>query len=225
MYGLKQAALLCYKMLTEILNDEEYIKIPSSLELWKHKTKKTLFSLCVDNFSVKYYNIDDLNHLKTTLQSKYVVKTDMGGTNFLNFTLKWNCPQGFVDLSMPGYLENALDKLQYTTQVYPQYSPHQHHPINYSRKKGKRPTATEPDTSPLLSPDKIVYIQQAVGTLLYYARALDNTMLTTLNDIGTQQALPTQKVKQKVQQLLDYANTYKKILLDIRQVIYNYMWT
>ena len=38
-------------------------------------------------------------------------------------------------------------------------------------------------------------------------------MLTALNDIGAQQALPTQKVKQKVQQLLDYANTYQDVFV------------
>jgi hypothetical protein len=142
-----------------------------------------------------------------------VVKTDTSGTKFLGFTLKWNYLSGYVDLSMPGYLQKALDKLQYKLKTYPQYSPHQHHPINYSRQKGERPTATEIDTSPLLPPNEIVYIQQAVGLFLYYGRALDSTMLTALNDIGTQQAFPTTKVKAKVQQLLDYANTYKNVFV------------
>ena len=48
-----------------------------------------------------------------------------------------------------------------------------------------------------------------MGTFLYYTRALESTILTALNDIVSQQALPTVKVKQKIQQLLDYANTYK----------------
>ena len=52
-----------------------------------------------------------------------------------------------------------------------------------------------------------------MGLFLYYGRALDNNMLTTLNDIGTQQAFPTTKLKTKVQQLLDYANTYKDVFV------------
>ena len=38
-------------------------------------------------------------------------------------------------------------------------------------------------------------------------------MLTALNDLGSQQALPTQNVKKKIQQLLDYANTYQIVSL------------
>ena len=36
------------------------------------------------------------------------------------------------------------------------------------------------------------YVQSVTGTFLYYARALDYTMLTALNDIGTTQANPTE---------------------------------
>ena len=95
-------------------------------------------------------------------------------------------------------------------KVFPQYSPHPHIDVNWT-KKGERPYARQEDTTPLLLPKDIKYIQVVVGTFLYYARALDNTMLTALNDIGSQQALPTEKVKGKVQQLLDYANTYQNM--------------
>ena len=45
-------------------------------------------------------------------------------------------------------------------------------------------------------------------SLLYYARALDGAMLTTLNTIGTEKATPTRKKKEKWKRLLDYAATY-----------------
>ena len=38
-------------------------------------------------------------------------------------------------------------------------------------------------------------------------------MLPDLNQIGAQQLQPTQKTKQKVQRLLDYANTHQEISL------------
>ena len=38
-------------------------------------------------------------------------------------------------------------------------------------------------------------------------------MLTALNDIGSQQALPTMNVKKTVQQLLDYANIYPDVFI------------
>ena len=43
---------------------------------------------------------------------------------------------------------------------------------------------------------------------MYYARALDSTMLPALNQIGSQQATPTQNTLKALHQLLDYAYTY-----------------
>ena len=57
------------------------------------------------------------------------------------------------------------------------------------------------------------WIQSAVGSLLYYGRALDNTILPALNTIGTEQALPTATTKKKVQRLLDYVNIYPNAVL------------
>ena len=57
------------------------------------------------------------------------------------------------------------------------------------------------------------YVQTVVGTFLYYARAIDNTMIIGLNYIGTQQAQPTTNVMNKVQQLLDYAHTYSQVYI------------
>ena len=50
-------------------------------------------------------------------------------------------------------------------------------------------------------------IQQIVGTLLYYARAVECTMLPDLNSIADQQAHPTQNTEAAITHLLDYAAT------------------
>ena len=47
-----------------------------------------------------------------------------------------------------------------------------------------------------------------MGSFLYYARAVDNTVITALNNIALMQAAPTQKTKEKVKMLLDYLYTY-----------------
>ena len=64
------------------------------------------------------------------------------------------------------------------------------------------------DTSPFLSPSDTRWAQSIVGTFLYYARALDCTLVTALNDISRQQAQPTENVRKKCQQILDYVATY-----------------
>ena len=52
--------------------------------------------------------------------------------------------------------------------------------------KGERPYAKQPDLTPLLTAKQTIYIQQIVGTFLYYVLVLDNTYLPGLNNIGTQ---------------------------------------
>ena len=173
-----------------------------------HNTRKTIFCLCVDNFGIKYYNCDDIAHLENTSKPQYTAKIDWEGKKFLGFTLDWNYDDGHVTLSMPNYMPHALKKLQYKKNVFPQYSPHEYHAINWT-KKGDTQYARQEDDSPFLSPKETLYVQSVVGTFLYYARAIDSTMLPALNQIGAQKLQPTQKIKEKIQQLLDYANTYQ----------------
>ena len=70
MYGLKQAALLAYNKLVNHLAPFGYHPLPFSLGLWTHETRKTTFCLCVDDFGVKYFSLDDAEHLISALQEK-----------------------------------------------------------------------------------------------------------------------------------------------------------
>ena len=111
---------------------------------------------------------------------------------------------------MPNYIKKALQKFQYTSKKYPQYSPHRHVPIQYG-KKGTQQFATAPDESPLLTPIKTKHIQSTTGSFLYYGRAIDYTILPALNDIASAQAQPTRQTKEKTQQLMDYLHTYPDV--------------
>ena len=60
------------------------------------------------------------------------------------------------------------------------------------------------DKSPFFDKKGIRRIKSIVGSCLYYRRAMDGTILTALNDIGSQQAKPTQNTKVEANWLLDY---------------------
>ena len=47
-----------------------------------------------------------------------------------------------------------------------------------------------------------------IGSLLYYARAVDNKLLTTLSTISSQQVKATEHTARAVHQLLNYVATY-----------------
>jgi hypothetical protein len=56
-------------------------------------------------------------------------------------------------------------------------------------------------------------VQAVVGTLLYYSRAVDPTMLVALNAIATQRASPTEWTMDRVRQLMDYASSQEEAVL------------
>ena len=134
MYGLKQAAILAYEFLSKLLRQADYIPITGALGLWKHKTRPTVLCLCVDDFGVKYYSKNDLQHLHQAISQQYTCKIDEKGNNFLGFTLDWNYDKGYVDVSMPNYVKEALVKLQYKPKQVPQYSPHKYISTNWTCK-------------------------------------------------------------------------------------------
>ncbi len=64
------------------------------------------------------------------------------------------------------------------------------------------------DDSPALDDAGKKRIQQIVGSFLYYARAVDPTILMALSDIACQSAKPTERTKQRIDQFLDYMWTH-----------------
>ncbi len=67
--------------------------------------------------------------------------------------------------------------------------------------------------NPPLSKEDAEYVQAVSGTLLYYGRAVDPTILPALSSIATEQAKPTEKTKETVKQLLDYCATQEEAII------------
>ena len=76
--------------------------------------------------------------------------------------------------------------------------------------------AKEEDTSEPLSKEQTKFIQQVTGTFLYYARAVDHTMLVALSAIAADQASPTENTLEKTLYFLDYAATHPDAILTYR---------
>ena len=91
---------------------------------------------------------------------------------------------------MPEYVRNSLKHLFYKPLILPQYSLHEYARVNWIN-KNERQYAQYPDNIPFLSKEDTTYVQEVVEVFLYYARALDITMLPDSNKIVSQQAQPT----------------------------------
>jgi hypothetical protein len=88
---------------------------------------------------------------------------------------------------MPGYVANVLNKFQHTTPKHPQDTPSNYITPSYG---AKTQYATR-DYTPLLSAKKCTNIQKITGSVLYYAKAVDPTVLMPLDDIATEQTKAT----------------------------------
>jgi hypothetical protein len=60
------------------------------------------------------------------------------------------------------------------------------------------------DDLPKLDKDQITHLQQIIGVFLYYARAINSTILVTLSDLAAQQTQASELTLRKADQLLDY---------------------
>ena len=122
------------------------------------------------------------------LRKWYKVSEDWEGKLYAGITLDWNYDEGCVEISMPGYIKKPLARFKHEAPGRPQHSPHHHNPKNYGS------DAQDPlphDETPRISKPRILRIQQeqVVGAALYYARAIDMTILTALcGSIASEQA-------------------------------------
>ena len=65
----------------------------------------------MDDFGATYFSKEDIQHLHDTLTKEYIYKVDWKGENFLGYTIDCNYEKGYVNISMPDYIRNALKKL------------------------------------------------------------------------------------------------------------------
>ena len=131
---MKQAAIIAYNKLLKTLEPHGYSSCPNTSGIWKHHTLKTKFCLTVDDFSVKYFSKQDANHLLQVLKEHYTVSVDWTGKNYCGLTFNWEYEKGYVDVSMPGYVEKTLKRLQHVKPSSPQYSPHRWTEPSYGSK-------------------------------------------------------------------------------------------
>ena len=74
----------------ERLDKEGYAPVVGTTGIWKHTTRKIVFALCVDDFCVKYFNKEDVEHLTATLSKYYKISTDWEGKTTAESPLDWN---------------------------------------------------------------------------------------------------------------------------------------
>jgi hypothetical protein len=164
----------------------------------------------VDDFGVKYINKTDVNHLIQTLKQDYEIEEAWEGTWYLGITLNWDYKKREVHLSMPDYVEQALARFGH---LIPKILQHQPHKLTVPTYGATIQYAKDEDATKLLLKEEKKYIQQVLGTFLYYGRAVDSTMLTALSSIASTQAKPTKETMENIKLFLDYVASHQDAIL------------
>ena len=114
---------------------------------------------------------------------------------------------------MPGYVRKQLLKYKHVTSSRPQHCPYSPEPKKY----GSEAQAPLPvDTSQPLGEKDIKRVQKIVGSILYYARAVDMTVLMALSTIASEQTKGTEQTMEKALQVLDYLATHPDATIRFR---------
>ena len=126
---------------------------------------------------------------------------DWTGSLYCSIALEWKYDKNYVDISMPGYIKKKLHKYGNTFPKQIQNCPYSPDPITY----GSNAQAPIPVGSSLpLDTKGNKRVQQIIGSILYYARAVDMTVLIALSSITSKQMNATERTMKQYTQILGY---------------------
>jgi hypothetical protein len=210
MYGLPQSGIIAQGLPQERLAKVGYHQSKILLGLRTHKTRKICFTLVVDDFAFKYTKLEDAQHLIDALKKDYTITIDWVATYYIGLPLSgitqkerytFTCP----DTYQKPYYDSTIRNQRRSRTCHT----HALHP-NMELKSN---THQMPTTPPPLNKEATKYIQAVAGTLLYYGRAVNNTVLPALSAIATEQAQPMERTKETLTQLLDYCKTQEEAII------------
>ena len=104
----------------------------------------------------------------------------------------------------PASLKKALHQSQHESPSKPVHSPSKYGPPKYGEGAQVAPVGDPRE----MAKTGILYSQQTCGKSLYYARAVDDTMLHALGELAPQQSKGTGQTIRAMLHPLNYAATY-----------------
>ena len=151
-----------------------------------------------------------LTILSMRLKKYHTISIDWRGGNYCGLTVDSIYDKKCVDVSMPGYTAKALHRFQHPTPKRHQHAPHDLTSPAYGSRF--QYSQTELDL-PTLDPVGMQRFQSISGTLLYYYRSVNPTMLPDLNYISMKQSKPTAHNITKCNLMLDHVATYPDVVI------------
>ncbi len=147
---------------------------------------------------------EDIDHLIDSIKKTYTLTEDWMGNLYCGITLEWDYVNRHVGISMPNYIKKKLQEYGHIIPTRIHSCPYHPEPKKYG---SEAQASLPPDATPRLDKAGIKRVQQIVGSILYYARAVDMTVLMGLSSIAVEQTKATEKTMERRIDLLNYLAT------------------
>jgi hypothetical protein len=140
----------------------------------------------VDDFGIKYLGCKHAEHLVASIK-KYEIPSNLTGNAYCGLKIDWDYNNGTVDLAHAEYL------------------PRTWHPPVYG---ANTQYIDDKEDSPSLSSKEVNLLQEPGGTLIYYAIAVDPTLIMPVNMLASVHTKATSETVDKIIKLLNYCTTH-----------------
>jgi hypothetical protein len=139
---------------------------------------------------------------------------------YCGITLGWNYDKQYVHILMPGYIKKKLQEYGHVVPIKLQSCPYAPEPKQFGV---TAQAPAPPDDKPKLNDAGIKRVKKIVGSILYYARAVNMTVLMALSSIAMKQTKATDRTFERCMQLLDYlaSNNPAKVRFHALDMIMN----
>ncbi len=146
-------------------------------------------------------NQKDIDHLIALIKKTYTLTKDWMGNLYCGIRIDWDYTNCMVNNSMPGYIKKKLQQYSHIANKQVQNCLYTPAPKQFG---SKAQALLLPDSSPKLDKAGIKKMQKIVGIILYYARAINMTVLMALSTIAAKQTIATTRTLERCTQMLDY---------------------
>ena len=90
MYGLSQAGIISQQLIEKQLNKKGYNQSKTTPVFWTQNWCPIYFSLCVDDFGIKYIGKQHAEHLMTVLREHHKFSSDWKFKRYLGLNIYWD---------------------------------------------------------------------------------------------------------------------------------------
>ena len=214
LYGHAVAGRLSNKELVKLLKIAGYHESDLVPCLFKHESRKIVFSLIVDDLGVKYVNNEDIQHLIDAISPRWKVKYNPTGDKYIGMNLKWSYdPENpSVEISNGETVPKSLARFDKDNSIKRRKTPSKYVPPVY----GSNDIDTEIESIAKHVPEMKNFVQSTNGTYLFYGRIIDYSILEQTNTIGQSQGNPTTDTIDQVNHLIGYVKEYPDTKLIIK---------